>query len=481
MSKKRRILIVNDKYLLPTFVVIVLIGCLAGWWVIRSADSQTDLLALIPEIEKGNTKAVRQAKTIALRDWNKNRQIVLEMLFVDSWAIRATGCQIISAHGDAAFLPLIIPRCSDADWRVRAAAFEALRAFHDIGIPTPLRDTPLAAREKWLIAWMQSYENTNGIDLARDICDFHYRPVHAEFGKPLANQCLRCHAGAFANQLPKPFEDNQTCAQCHSVIYQQWASSAHAQSLSHLRLATVNPDTGKPEYMNFGKIHGISCTSCHSNSDVAGLSKIKKCPLGFVAVSGNAMDCAKCHSSTSEQWKSWSKDPHPRKATWPPGQIDLKSSDDTRSCTDCHMKSMAVDDKTGVKRHSWSARRNLPLLRSGIDINVSSVRDAKDQRFIVFTLTNLSGHSYPTGTPRRAIQLLVGFDTSDLEPIATFSAGDSGKITNRHLPLKPGEQKTLTIPCPAETETIHYKLIYFRDSNDPNAFKIEIVDLTKNL
>ena len=485
MLKKNRILIIKDRFMLPVFVAIIVACCLGGWWMTQNDSPPTDLLTLLPRIEKGDAKAVRQAKVTALRDWDNNWPIVTEMFFSNSWPLRATACQIAAARGDSKLIPFVFPRCSDADWRVRSAAFEALRTFHDAGLDIPLRDTPLANREEWLIAWMQSYKNAHGADIAQEICELYSRPVHTEFGKPLVDQCLHCHAGTVVKQPPTPFEENQTCKQCHPVIYQQWASSAHAQSLSHLRLVTVNPATGKPEHVKFGKVRGISCITCHNASGVAEKNKIKntttkKCSLGFVAASGNPKDCAKCHSSTFMQWQDWSKRPHPRRANWPPGQINLESSNDTRTCADCHMKPIDTDNLKGsVKKHSWSARRNLQLLRSGIDINVRFISDANDQRFTIFTLTNLSGHSYPTGTGRRAVQLFVGFNASDIEPVAMFSAGHSGKLRNMHPALKPGEQRMLKIPCPAKTEIVYYKLIYLRDYNDADAFTIEIINSKK--
>src|SRR5688500_4316470 len=87
-----------------------------------------------------------------IRDTNDARATVVDMLRSDRPEVRAGACGWIREHPHDALAPLLVPRLSDADWRVRAAAFDAVRhlAARAPGAPTapdPLRDTPVDQRE----------------------------------------------------------------------------------------------------------------------------------------------------------------------------------------------------------------------------------------------------------------------------------------------------------------------------------------------
>jgi hypothetical protein len=439
------------------------------------------LADLVPEIVAGRPEAVSQAKLVAARDWPAAAPHVFAMLAHDDARVRAAACIILAEHLDASAIDAVFPRASDTDWRVRLAAFQALSAVMPRAGEV-LRDTPLADREAILLRWLDACVKSTAAG-GPDLCEFYAADRHVEFGRPMADRCLACHAGA----EPAPFSANDVCANCHAAAHGEWAESAHAQSLSHLRLATVNPATRQPEQMTFGEVRGIGCRECHrvEKEPAAPLPKdatgLAACPFRF-RIYQKAADCRRCHASTAEEWQAWLKGPQPRIATWPPGQIEMDRRGDTRTCVDCHMPpDPAGGDKPG-RTHTWSARRDVRRLREGIWAALAAGK-GDVQPALGLSLVNLAGHAYPTGTRRRALRILAGPPGDAALPVvADLSPVRPGRPLAASQPaLAPGEQRVVPLPVPAGATAVTCRLLYCRDVSDPQAFVTELFKAEQDL
>ncbi|KPK85717.1 MAG: hypothetical protein AMJ81_02990, partial [Phycisphaerae bacterium SM23_33] len=167
----------------------------------------------------------------------------------------------------------------------------------------------------------------------------------------------------------------------------------------------------------------------------------------------------------------------PRRATWPPGQVDLEFRDDKRTCADCHMPVLPVSGRRPPRDHRWAARRDLQLLQAGVDLRAVRVGGAADGQRARLMLTNLAGHAYCTGSRRRALRLYVGHAAAAGIPlIATLSPVRPGLLWADCLPaLAPGEQRSFDVSLPADASGLAYRLVYHRNHYDPAAYTAEIL------
>jgi hypothetical protein len=469
----------------PTAIAAACFGLLA-WWVVSTverpppaptaAPPAARLADLIAEIDAGRPAAVEQALNAASRDWPAAAPALAAMLAHDNWRVRAAACRILATHLDESWLPALVARASDSDWRVRAAALDSLPRPAQGGDPPPaLRDTPLEDRERWLLAWLDTHDRRAAAALAPELCELYADAAHLEFGRPLVDRCLACHVGT-GTAAAEP----QACRKCHPEAHEEWAASAHAQSLTHLHLVTVNPATRQPQPWDFGETRGIACSQCHratgraAQGPGAGDSRGSACPFSFDQSQPARDSCARCHAATTSEWQAWRAGRQPRRAVWPPAQIDLAATGDARDCTDCHMPKRGEDQPAGPRQHTWSARRNLDLLRGGIDVRVSQGGAPASLPDLRVTLTNLAGHAYPTGTRRRAVRLYAGpagaaVFAAAMAPVRPGSAG-----TQAGPALAPGEQRRIAVPLPAGAREAEFRLLYFRDAANPQAYTAEI-------
>lgn len=475
-------------WLLPVLAALLL----TVWLVWSGAERATPpaeltVQQLAATITGGDAQAVDRAAAHVADCPEDASPLLAALLNHETWRGRAAACELIARTGDEAWLPALLPRASDTDWRVRAAAFEALHAFHPLAHGSlPMQDTPLDAREETFLAWLADRDKAAASPLAPDLCELFAGTAFVEFGRPLAAKCLTCHAG----NEPAPFEAGDACRDCHGDIHAQWSRSAHAQSLSHLRLATVDPQTRQSRLMSFGDVRGIGCTECHRPASAAvpasaaSAAAPDRCPYTFELRGEPSAPCARCHASVDAQWRTWLDGAQPRPADWPPGQIDIAHRGDTRTCIDCHMPPTGEDDGPQRREHRWAARRDVPLLRHGIAVQPVLVRNDQGKPEVRITLVNLSGHSYPTGTRRRGVRLYAGPASGGGDPpaLCTLSPAQPGLPRDGLEPaLAPGEQRTVTVASGGGAEKIVYRVRYFRDLLNPEAYSVEILSGTVDL
>jgi hypothetical protein len=350
-------------------------------------------------------------------------------------------------------LAYLIAHTSDNDWRVRAAAYAEL-ARHAPLENVPLRDTPIDERETIILDWL----DRNEPGYASDMCEWYTRLEHLRFGGPLVQRCMTCHVGV--EPTPKLIDTN--CIACHETIHQQWSGTAHANSLSHLPLVTIDPATRQQKPFDFGKRKGMSCVACHEPVEPAGSTPDASGPDDGCLALFDTVSCGTCHSQTQTQWRAWLDSPRFRKASWPPGSLELVD-EASRRCADCHMPG---------GEHLWGARRDVALLRSGIVLDVSQGEDGG----AVVTLRNLAGHNYPSGRTRRALQLYVQIDDEPEQLIATFADELPSTATDPSVTgptLAPGETRSVALP--GRPVRVQARLIYARNRYVPGTYTVEIV------
>lgn len=351
-------------------------------------------------------------------------------------------------------LSYLIAHTSDSDWRVRAAAYAEL-AKHAPIENVPLRDTPIDQREAIILGWLDRNEPGH----ASDMCQWYADLNHLRFGGPLVQRCLACHAGA----EPTPRLVDTNCIRCHETIHTQWAGTAHANSLSHLPLATINPATRQQKMFDFGGRTGLSCVACHEPIRTTAAGPDTGVPDEDCLAVFETVSCGACHGETQTQWRAWRDTPRYRRAVWPPGSLEL-SEEEPRSCAGCHMPD---------GEHLWAARRSVPMLQSGIAMNASRGPDGR----AVVTLRNLAGHNYPAGRTRRALHLYAQLDDEPERLIATLADAlpgtDDPPVTGPTL--APGEARD--IPLPGRPGRVRARLVYARNRFVQDAYTVEIISL----
>ena len=434
------------------------------------AGSQTtSLRRLLGAIRGGGEGAVAEARAVARAHWDGNRSVVLEMLASDHPRVRAAACTILGDRPEQRWVAALLPRAGDAHWRVREAAFLALSARRPWPGRRPMANTPLDERERRLLAWSDAGAKRFS---DADLCEIYAETAHVEFGRPLAARCLGCHAEPAA---AKGLTDAD-CGKCHEQIHRQWADGAHAQSLSHLHLRTVEPTTGTSGWMQFGSRRGLRCVSCHRQAErrTASRSATPQCAFTFRPRRPTAAAWDRCHQATGQEWRRWCEGRQPRRVVWPPGQLKLSARGDERTCIACHMP-RPPDVADGQPSHALSARRNPRLLREGVHLQTTVVGSGEG-RTVGLLLTNLAGHEYPTGTRRRAVRLDVGPSPAQFRPLATFRRKFPGRPADKtQPPLAPGEQRRFCAPFPPGAEALPYRLVYLRNPADPDAYTHEIL------
>ncbi|MBM4018104.1 MAG: hypothetical protein FJ288_07200 [Planctomycetes bacterium] len=447
-------------------------------------DSGPALADLVDDLAAGRPESLGQARGAAGRGGEAAAPALAAMLHHPEPRVRAAACVIVSDRLDEKWLAALLPRTSDADWRVRAAAFQALDAIAPLR-PAPLRDAPLDEREAALLGWLDAHDARSSVPLGPDMCELYAGEPRLEFGRPVAARCLACHAGAG----PAPFSASGACAACHAAIYAEWVESAHAQSLSHLLFATVNPATRQPERMEFGEVRGIGCRECHRPAgeppppvpqDRAGL---ERCPFRFRSDLPAAESCGRCHASTAAEHQAWLAGPQPRIATWPPGELDLEHRGDARTCIDCHMPPRPAGGDRDEPAHGWPARRDADRLRGAVAARLRVERRPAGGAAAYLVLTNLSGHACPTGTRRRALRISVG-PAGERGSLVTDLSPDriARPVGHATAALAPGERRVIHLfqKTPGHA-AMTVRLLYLRDVGDPAMAVTDLLTLDADL
>lgn len=400
--------------------------------------------------------------------------------------VRAAACALIGRNPRPGLTPLLVPRMSDADWRVRAAAFDAMRrvareAPESPTSPAPLRDTPVDAREKLLFAWISGLRSTSearpGLP---DLCEL-YGPAGGNWlaGTKLAQSCLACHAPPDAH----PAAAFARCADCHPREHAEWAGSSHARSITHLSLLRVDDRTKQVVSVDPGPREGLVCTTCHvvdeageAASVVVGTENL------FVAhrfKPDAGASCATCHAETQGEWETWKRHPRPKASTWLPGEFTWDEAPDTRTCVSCHAQERPA--LIGGFAHHFAARRDAALMRGGLSAHIEPSTMGREPQLV---LTNLAGHRYPSGTIRRVVRIDLTYDDNEAAEKRLFT-----RLTDSTVPttlptqpaLAPGEQRRLELPVPTGASRVTCTITYERNQYEPGSYELPLHTITAHV
>lgn len=404
----------------------------------------------------------------ARENWDEVRPHIPGMLSDDDPVVRVLGVRAIGEHREALWLAALVPRAGDVDWRVRRAAFEAMARFAPID-DMPARDTPVDLREETLLAWLGRGALPAREPVESALCELYAQPAHVVFGGELIARCAVCHEGPATSADVSAAQ----CAQCHADIHAQWSASAHANSLTHLHPATIDPATRELALFDFGDRRGMDCTACHLIESPRDEPMDDMCAFLFTPRRSDTAGCADCHVAETEQWRRWGTGDRPHRIDWPPGQIVMEQSDTARSCTDCHMPAQTGDDAAAFASHTWAARRDPAVLRSGIDVDWLPARGDDPAHQPVLVLTNLAGHDMPTGSRRRAVDLTIAVDGGPPGRLLRLTPLRAGHSDDDSSPaLSPGEQRIISLDLPADARSVAYQLIYVRNRFGPDGYSV---------
>ncbi len=463
--------------LLPVFIATAL--ALALWWGLDRREAaygpQTPIDRLIEGIERGDASAASALRRRG-QAWSDVAPHVAGMLVHPSPRVRTVACELLAgraAEGDVDALGALVARASDRDWRVRAAAFRALDAMRAFDETLPARDTPLADRERLLIDWLRADGRAGDVPWLAELCEVYAGAGPIVVGRPMTGQCVVCHVGDRDRRV-----NAHSCRDCHEAEHREWSGSAHAQSLSHLRLNTVNPVTRQLERFGFGAVGGLDCTACHRierrHEAAAAAITDSGCVHVFARdVVGDAA-CASCHGETVRQWRGWSGSARPVAVDWPPGALEWSTRTPVATCVACHMPARDTAGGRG-RSHAFVARRDSQFIASGVRLTARAPDPRAADTVVRIELTNLAGHAFPTGTRRRAIRVLVYTDSNrDPIEVAQLVPDRAGNLDPALEPaLAPAEQRRYEFAAPPGARRVEVRLEYVRDRFDAASLRYE--------
>lgn len=220
----------------------------------------------------------------------------------------------------------------------------------------------------------------------------------------------------------------QVCAACHPAVADRWAGSAHARRPSaalveaaggqaaclscHLPLTSqAEGRRGKSAAAPFDAtlaIEGVTCAACHVRDaavvtgDLAAAARPSPHPLVYADALARSEGCAACHQLT---WPGASEPLYDTYGEWKrSGLADLSIS-----CLDCHLYGGA-DGAEGAD-HSLAIDPARAVTVQLLTPTLHLVRGSAPLAAKVALTNTGSGHSFPTGSPFRAVALRVTLAT----------------------------------------------------------------------
>jgi hypothetical protein len=335
---------------------------------------------------------------------------------------------------------------------------------------------------------------------------------------------------ALAATMDRPLDpdDPSTCARCHAAVYTEWTESMHAQA-HHARdpiygaMRTFRMELGQKIEGKCAHCHapratedlegpaaraGVSCATCHNVdgvhpgeeahgraqidfADALVMRSARDLPDGVSPVHGTGPAvpaladgetlCLACHGA------------HANPAGVPVcttgSELDAHAGDET--CVSCHMPEVegpsgAVSERPSHRSHAFLGphrsyqRPGGHILEQAVALELQPTPSG-----VTVTLSNRSGHGFPSGFPGRfAVLRLVGrdasgeirwrnFDSNPMaeDPDAVFNkiyADDDGAPTlpplatalKRDARLRPDETRTLGYELPPEVVRVEADLTY---------------------
>ncbi len=270
----------------------------------------------------------------------------------------------------------------------------------------------------------------------------------------LAGGALVVRAETQGSRPGKPLASAEECGRCHQDIYRYWKASLHAQAADDPRfqaaLTKLKDESPKTEVDTLClRCHapallqaqdakwerkvsweGVTCDFCHSvrgvrqdpkTPFVLDVGQVKSGPLRdvqstahvarYAETFSSAELCNPCHQFTNEHgldvlstYSEWQASGYPARSI---------------TCQNCHMRSTSgkvVDPKikrvasSSVNLHEMPGGHSVTELNRALQAVISSERHGTALDVTVQVTNRGAGHRLPTGSPLRAIVLVVQVD-----------------------------------------------------------------------
>jgi hypothetical protein len=426
-----------------------------------------DLRPTLARAEAGDEPALREVIDAARRLTAADEAVIATLLQSARPELRAAACAQIGRTGVTRWFDALVPRMSDNDWRVRAAAFEAAQALaRDVPAlqrDAPLRDTPVDERERFIADALKAWRDAG--KAMPEACELYLPPGHWLAGERLGESCLACHAPPAAS-----VSASARCLSCHQDVEPAWGPSAHAWTTTHMRLARIDPKTKLVVAWDHGDRKGVGCVACHAPQDgTSGFDADHPFARGIASTS-----CAACHVDEQQQWEAWRSREHPIAATWPPGEITVQSAADSSSCVGCH-----VPSGSGALGHAFAARRDVGFLQRGLGARLEAGKQGTQ-----LVLTNLSGHEYPTGTVRRALRVEAMYDDDPATRRVIARLAPAARVPTSQPSdgaLAVAEERRIAVPVPSGAMRMTVEVVYERNRFVAGSYEVAIHRLAQDL
>lgn len=272
---------------------------------------------------------------------------------------------------------------------------------------------------------------------------------------------------------PTEWISSQQCAECHQQLYDEWASSPHANSWNnedvraqsgnftnevcidcHAARPVFEEGVGKrPMPRSARRSEGVDCLTCHLTPDGGMAGTITNPRAACQPVIRRELQrvslCAGCHDQhkTVQQWK---ETPH---------------AENRDGCMECHMPYRVSGVPESGRVHVMPGGHYIEMVRSAVEMTAERDADGVPQ----VTLINKSGHAYPTDERSRASDLWWRIAPTD-------DSAEAGPWQHRHRIRDPyrretgiestllhyGEVRTLAIPDEGARVAIEVMLVYKR-------------------
>ena len=290
--------------------------------------------------------------------------------------------------------------------------------------------------------------------------------------------------GELATPAGLPNLSASTCGACHTEIYAEWSASAMGQGwvdpvfqadfvrehsayvclnchtpLQQQRpeiihgLVSLKPIVGagvtNPTYDPKLRDEGVTCAACHvRDGQVLGSIAAVTAPHSHTVDPefGNADLCASCHQVQGPPFSSLRRPIADVVGEWSQWQA---ATGRTETCKDCHMPEVVrqLTAHTPPRRsgsHRFPGAWDDTFVRSAIRIDAV----ARTATAITVTITNLSGHRFPTDDPLRAALVTAALAISDSQSVSRTV------VLGRTIDPKSYAEYGDTTLAPAETRVV---------------------------
>jgi len=298
-------------------------------------------------------------------------------------------------------------------------------------------------------------------DLQRDFYE-NSTPMHLSYVAPIT-------VAAIAEQ---PENKRDSCRSCHAPSY---------------ILSMTGPNPQRPTVRSENRIDGVTCASCHMDSDgsihgkhdVSSPHPTVQDPL--FTRERSAKLCAACHQADEfapafQTFLEWRNDFAPN---------------DQRTCQSCHMpptvrllSNIFTDrPKRSIGKHIFAGGHSLPMLKKSATLSIK--QDTSDPTRLHITVTNSgAGHSLPTGYGRRAVLLRVTIVASaenkeQPKTLAIYSVdpGLGEAFEALHPAILAGESQQISMTLSKQAGEYRVKAELFYDLDRLNDFNDNFLPL----